>query len=100
MTIQVMQEDNIDLSAATAKPLTMYSGQQFDYVLTVCDDAQANLSPFLFSAEHIHIPVCDPASVEGEHSYQLEAFRNCREEIKRSMLRFIGQNLLLQEAVG
>lgn len=97
LTKVVLEEDNIDLGAAYSKPITDFSGQSFDFVLTICEEVRPHIPQFIFCDARAHMPVDDPAQVEGDTEIQLEAFRNCREEIKRLMLRFIGQNLLLAE---
>src|SRR5271165_2074962 len=60
--IAVMKEIGIDISNHRSKPVDEFSGQAFDYVVTVCDDARDNCPVFPGGSERIHWSVGDPAA--------------------------------------
>lgn len=60
--IQVMQELGIDISAHRSKPLTAFEGQEFDFVITVCDKAREEWPVFSGAPERLHWPFEDPAA--------------------------------------
>ena len=53
----------IDISGQTSKSADLYTGQSFDYVITVCDSAAANCPTFAGAAKRIHWSFADPAAV-------------------------------------
>src|SRR5271169_2777893 len=66
--IAVMKEIGIDISSHRSKSVDEFSGQAFDYVVTVCDQARDNCPVFPAGAERIHWSFEDPASVEGSEA--------------------------------
>ena len=52
--IQVMKEDGVDISHHTSKDVNNFIGQQFDYIITVCDNARKRCPFFPGQAERIH----------------------------------------------
>lgn len=92
LVVEVMLEDNIDMSFAQSKHLGDFSGQHFDYLITVCKNAEANRPADITADHHFFYDIADPAfSLAEEEEEKLSVFINVREEIKRKMLRFIGQ---------
>ena len=89
LAVEVMLEDNIDISFAQSKYLGEYSGQHFDYLITVCKQAE-NCRPADITADnHFFYDIPNPEASSAEDP--LAVFLNVREEVKRKMLRFIGQ---------
>jgi arsenate reductase len=84
--IAVMREVDIDISAHRSKHVEEFSGQPFDYVLTVCDNAKESCPVFFGAATRLHHNFNDPAVVEGPQEKRIAAFRTVRDEI-RSYLR-------------
>ena len=79
--IQVMKEIGIDISSQSSKSLDQFVDQQFDYVITVCDNAK-EICPFFHGAkEMLHWSIEDPVGVWGTEEMQLEAFRKARDEL-------------------
>lgn len=79
--VQVMQEIGIDISAQTSNHLSEYLSDEFDYVITVCDNAAADCPVFPGDANRLHWPFDDPAAVEGSDDVILSEFRRIRDEI-------------------
>jgi arsenate reductase len=81
LAVEVMREANIDISRQESKSLERYLGQQFDYIITVCDRARDNCPTFPGDNERIHWGYDDPAAATGSHTEQLAVFRRIRNEI-------------------
>lgn len=79
--IAVLKEIGIDISGNRSKSVDEFAGQEFDYVLTVCDNAQDNCPFFPAKTKLIHHSFADPAIVEGDEETRLQAFRQIRDEI-------------------
>jgi arsenate reductase (thioredoxin) len=92
--IAAMAEIGIDIRAHRPKALGRFLGQSFDYVITVCD--QANESCPVFSGRvgrRLHFSFEDPAAVQGTPEAVLAAFRRIRDEIRRRFVRFHREEL-------
>jgi arsenate reductase len=81
--VQVMKEVGIDISAGTPKNVRAFLGQSFDYVITVCDDADKNCPNFTGKVgKRLHIGFPDPAKATGTDEEKLAVFRRVRDDIK------------------
>jgi arsenate reductase len=76
LTERVLDEVGIDHSWARSKSVTEFLGQQFDYVITVCDQARQACPVFPGVHETLHWGYEDPAAVEGTEEERLRAFRS------------------------
>ena len=88
--IEVMREIGIDISSHHSKSVDDFTGEQFDYVITVCDNAREHCPIFPNQATLIHWSFDDPAAVEGDETAKLEVFRRVRDEIKQQLTGFAG----------
>jgi len=88
-TVEVMNESGIDVSAHSSKDVSQFAGQQFDYVITVCDRARQQC-PIFPGASPIHWGFDDPA--EADSAQQLETFRRVRDEIRQRIRLFLAAN--------
>lgn len=91
--ILVMKEDGIDISNHTSNNIDEYYNIDFDFVITVCDNAKENCPFFPTQAKRFHYNFPDPAKAQGTESEILEEFRAVREMIKEYCKNFIAQNL-------
>ena len=82
LAIEAMREMGIDISGQRSKSVDEFRGQEFDYVITVCDQAAENCPVFPGKAERIHWSFDDPAAVEGDEGARLAVFRRVRDEIE------------------
>lgn len=82
LAVRVMQEAGIDISAQRSKDLSAFMGQEFDYIITVCDRARDNCPTFPGDNERIHWSFDDPAAATGSEEEQLKVFRRVRNEIR------------------
>ncbi|WP_457831937.1 arsenate reductase ArsC, partial [Staphylococcus aureus] len=78
-----MQEDGIDISMHTSNNMDEYRDIDFDYVITVCDNARERCPFFPSSAQKFHHNFPDPAKAEGTEEEIMHQFREVREMIKR-----------------
>jgi arsenate reductase len=73
--VAVMAERGIDISGHRSKHVDEFSGQSFDYVITVCDNAKEACPIFPATTRRGHWGLPDPAAVEGSEDVRLGAFR-------------------------
>ena len=90
LAIAAMEEKGIDLSLHYSKSVDEFAGQQFDTVITVCDNAH-EACPVWPGAQTIHHSFTDPAAVEGSDEERLAVFRRVRDEIEAWLREFIQQ---------
>jgi len=86
--IQAMQEIGIDIGSHRSKSVDEFAGQEFDYVITVCDNAKQNCPVFPGKTERIHWSFDDPAEATGSDEEVLSVFRRVRDEIRRRLEEF------------
>ena len=92
MAIRVMSEIGVDISHHTSKSINKFIGEEFDYVITVCDYAKAACPIFPGARNQQHIPFEDPVTFHGDEEQQLERFRQIRDQIKNRMEEFLKLN--------
>ena len=80
--IAAMKELGIDISGHRSKAVEEFAGQNFDYVLTVCDNAKESCPIFSGHANRFHRNFEDPAAVQGSEQERLAVFRRVRDEIR------------------
>lgn len=91
--IATMREDGIDISKQTSNNITEYTGIDFDYVITVCDNAKERCPWFPTNAQKFHYDFPDPAKATGTDEEIRRAFSNVREMIKKYCLQFAQEHL-------
>jgi arsenate reductase len=87
--IAVMREIGIDISGHRSKSVDEFSGQRFDYVVTVCDNARDSCPTFPPGTERVHWGMEDPAAVQGSETQRLAAFRRIRDELRDRVRAFL-----------
>lgn len=100
LAVEVMAEEGIDISKAACKTVwdTFKSGEVFGYVVTVCDDANAERCPiFPGNAIRAHWDVPDPSSFDGSPDEKLAKFREVRDRIAKDVREFCEEKI---NAVG
>jgi arsenate reductase (thioredoxin) len=88
-TVAVLREMGIDWSAAVSKSVSQFVGEQFDYVITVCDRARKTCPTFPGEHNSLHWGLDDPAEVEGSADDKLAAFRRTRAEVAVRLRPFV-----------
>lgn len=76
LAIRAMSEMSIDMQNHRSKSLNEFIGQDFDYIITVCDRARESCPVFPGDPIQIHWSFPDPAEVEGPESERYSAFRD------------------------
>jgi len=89
LTRKVLDEAGIDASWARSKSVTEYLGQQFDYVVTVCDEARQVCPVFPGVHESLHWGYEDPAEAEGTEDERLVVFRRVFVQLGERINQFI-----------
>jgi len=92
--IKVMGELGIDISGHRSKSVDEFLGQEFDYVITVCDNANEQCPVFPGQTKRIHWSFEDPAAAPGDEPTRLAVFRRVRDEIKQRLQELIGSGPL------
>ena len=87
--IEAMSEIGVDISTQHSKSLDNFIGQPFDYVITVCDNANQNCPIFPEAKRRLHWSVDDPAVVGGIEETRLKAFRAARDDLRDRLGKFI-----------
>lgn len=91
--IATMAEDGIDISDHTSNNITEYQGIDFDFVITVCDNARERCPFFPSQAQKFHHNFPDPAKATGSEEEVKEEFRRVRAQIKEYCEAFVENHL-------
>lgn len=91
--IATMQEDGIDISAHTSNNVDEYRDIDFDFVITVCDNARERCPYFPTNAQKLHYNFPDPAKAQGSEEAIMAEFRSVRELIKNYSEAFVREHL-------
>ena len=91
--IQVMAEDGINISHHTSNNVDEYADLLFDYLITVCDNANENCPFFPTSAQRFHFNFPDPAKATGTPEEVMNEFRRVRDMIKAYSKEFIEKHI-------
>jgi len=89
--IAVMAEEGIDLTGHRAKDVSEFAGREFDYVVTVCDQAQEACPYFPGGGRRIHRGFADPSRCAGDWSEILACVRRIRDEIRNWLVGLWGE---------
>jgi arsenate reductase len=88
--IEAMREIGIDISEHRSKSVDEFAGQDFDYVITVCDNAAENCPVFPGKTKRIHQSFEDPPPpVVGDDQSRMAIFRRVRDELREWMATFV-----------
>jgi arsenate reductase len=90
--IAAMAELGIDISGHRSKSLNEFLRTSFDYVITVCDNANETCPVFPGRAKRIHWSFDDPATADGSENEKMEVFRRVRDEIAERIKGFVNEN--------
>jgi len=81
--IKVMKEIGINISAQFPKQVDLFITDEFDYVITVCDDANEACPVFTGIVRHrIHKGFEDPAKATGTEEQIINSYRKVRDQLK------------------
>jgi arsenate reductase (thioredoxin) len=100
LAIAAMREINIDISGHRSKSVDEFTGQEFDYVITVCDNAKEHCPIFPGSTQRLHWSFTDPAAAEGDEAARLAVFRRVRNEILQRLRLFVSVKQRTTNSLG
>ena len=84
-----MKELGIDISGQHSKHVDEFEGQQFDYVITVCDNAKESCPVFFGAVKRLHHSFDDPPPMsEGTDEERMTIFRRVRDELRAYLDEF------------
>jgi len=86
--IAVLKEIGIDISQPRSKNLDEFAEQDFEYVITLCGDANEKCPLFFGGVQRTHLGFSDPAKATGGEEEILTEFRKVRDEIKNTLIDF------------
>jgi arsenate reductase len=84
--IKAMAEIGIDISKQYSKNVEQFVNDPFDYVITLCDNAQQTCPFFPGNAVNLHWDLIDPSQDKGSEEEILAVFRKIRDEIKDKII--------------
>ena len=86
-TIAAMKEVDIDISHNKPKPVEQFLPESWDFVITVCDEANEMYPVFTGKVKHrLHIGFEDPSKLTGSEEYIIWEFRRTRNDIHKKFL--------------
>lgn len=87
--VEVMKEDGVDISHHTSNHVDEYANQEFDFVITVCEDAKEACPYVPAKTANLHHDFPDPAKATGSDQQIMDQFRMVRDLIRRYTRDFI-----------
>ncbi len=88
--VEAMSEISIDISKHRSKSIGEFYGYNFDYIITVCDNAKETCPVFPGNATRIHRSFTDPPpETVGDYQSRLKVFREVRDELREWLRGFI-----------
>jgi arsenate reductase len=92
--VKAMLEEGIDISSHTPGIVNEYIGENWDYVITVCDDANEKCPFFPGKVEHrLHMGFEDPSHASGSEEYIWSEFIRVRNEIKAAFYQLYTEKI-------
>jgi len=88
--IEAMAELGVDISKNASKSVDEFAGQQFDYVITVCDHAAQHCPTFRGGGRTLHWPLEDPAALGDDKEAAMRLARRVRDELRKKIEALIG----------
>lgn len=97
--IRVMDEIGIDIRSHRSKHLDEFTGQHFDYVITVCDNANENCPIFPGATRRMHESFEDPPLASaGSEEERLAVFRRVRDQLRIFLKQFASSNANMHDS--
>jgi len=93
LAIMVLDEIGIDISRETSDHLDKYADMDFDYVITLCDDANENCPLFFGGVNRLHMGFPDPPHSNDPTPGNLRKFQEVRDDIRQEMKKFFEREL-------
>jgi arsenate reductase len=88
--VEVMREIGIDISRHRSKSIEEFAGRNFDFIITVCDNAKETCPIFPGNATRIHQSFTDPPpETVGDDEARLKIFREVRDQLREWLNDFV-----------
>jgi arsenate reductase (thioredoxin) len=87
--VDAMREIGIDIAHQQSRHVDHFAGEQFDYVITVCDRAKESCPIFPATVSVLHWSFDDPAAAQGSREDRMAVFRRVRDEISNRVQAFV-----------
>ncbi len=97
LAIMVLDEIGMDISGETSDHLDKYKDIHFDYVISLCDNANENCPVFFGGVKRLHMGFPDPPHSNNPTKENLQRFRNVRDSIRSQMDIFFTEEFAKQE---
>jgi arsenate reductase len=88
LAARVMAEIGIDLATHRSKTMDEFANERFDYVITLCGDANEKCPLFFGGVQRVHLGFDDPSRLPGSDDEVLPEYRRVRDEIKERIGQF------------
>ncbi len=88
LAIGVMKELGIDISRQRSKGLDEFAGQKFDYVITLCSEADKACPVFFGGTKKMYMGFPDPTATTGTEEEKINTFRKIRDQIREQIIKF------------
>jgi arsenate reductase len=98
LAVKVLQEAGIDTAGLYSKGLEAFEGQEFDYAVTLCADAEQACPVFFGKTKRVHIGFENPTKYSGSEEERLAVFRRLRDEIKGRLMAYFKEEGVIQAA--
>ncbi len=91
LAIAVMKELGIDISRQRSKGLNEFAGQNFDYVITLCSQADEACPVFFGGTKKMHMGFPDPTTTTGAEKEKINTFRKIRDQIREKIIKLLSK---------
>jgi arsenate reductase len=91
--VQVMSEIGIDISNNSSDHISLYDGQDFHWVISLCDNADTQCPSVYSGIVRTHMPFDDPPQTTGSENEIMAAYRRIRDQIREQLGDFFRQQL-------
>ena len=91
--VQVMAEIGIDISNNSSDHISLYDGEDFHWVITLCDDADKKCPTVFGGTVRAHIPFADPPRATGTTEEIMAVYQQVRDQIRDQLGEFFRQQL-------
>jgi len=89
LAVRAMAEQGVDISSQRSKDVRRFVEDQFDYLITVCDEAGERCPVFPAAARQLHWSLPDPSAARGSEAERLAAFRDVRDRLASLISEFL-----------
>lgn len=89
LALAALAELGLDYRGARSKSIDEFLGREFDYLITLCGNADQACPAFPGQGVRLHWPIPDPAAATGAPEEMMPAFRSARDEIRRRLAELV-----------